>query len=213
MSEQGPGRTPAGAAVLRASVTDKITEAVLDELAETGFARMSMEAVARRAGVGKAAIYRRWQSKAAMVLGIVGELSWHAMPVPDTGSLRGDVADYVAHATAMRQELRSVRLIADLTAEAARNPELARVAHELVRKPRRVAGTALLERAVARRELPADLDPALALDCLVGLAHARPQTLGPRGELTDPYPEERLVEVILAALAACRSAGGDARGR
>lgn len=50
-----------------------------------------------------------------------------------------------------------------------------------------------------------DLDTDLALDCLVGLVHARPQTLTAAGELADPYPRQRLVDVILTALAACRT--------
>lgn len=196
----GAGR---GAAALRASVTDKLAEAVLDELAETGYARMSMDAVARRAGAGKAAIYRRWESKQAMVLDVVADMTWQAVPVPNTGTLRGDVSAYVAHATAMRNDPRAVRLVADLTAEAARSPELARLADQVIRQPRRAVGGKLLERAMARWELSANLDPELALDCLVALAHARPQALGPHGELAELYPRERLVEVIMAALPAC----------
>ncbi|GAA3156686.1 helix-turn-helix domain-containing protein [Nonomuraea salmonea] len=62
-------RTPTGAAVLQPQVTEAITEAVLDELAENGYARLSMEAVAKRAGVGKSALYRRWASKQEMAMG------------------------------------------------------------------------------------------------------------------------------------------------
>lgn len=63
---------PAGAAVLRQDVTEAIRAAVLEELAAVGFARMSIEAVARRAGVGKTAVYRRWKSKLHLVLDLVG---------------------------------------------------------------------------------------------------------------------------------------------
>src|SRR5688500_14215538 len=52
-------RTPTGAAVLQPQVTSAITEAVLDELALHGYGRLSMEAVAKRAEVGKSALYRR----------------------------------------------------------------------------------------------------------------------------------------------------------
>ncbi|GAA3159686.1 TetR/AcrR family transcriptional regulator [Planomonospora alba] len=198
------GRRAAGAALLREQVTGKITAAVLDELADTGYARMSMEAVARRAGVGKAALYRRWASKEAMVQQIVGEFAWASVPVPDTGSLREDVRGYVAHACALRQDLRAVRVIADLSAEAVRDPRLARSFYPALREPRRTAAAAMLRNAVERGELPADLDTDLALDCLVGLAYGRPQTLTASGELADPYPHDRLVEVVLAALTACR---------
>ncbi|MGW0481454.1 TetR/AcrR family transcriptional regulator [Nonomuraea sp. NPDC003214] len=198
------GRRVAGAAVLREHLTDVITAAVLDELAETGYARMSMEAVARRAGVGKAALYRRWASKEVMVQQIVDGMTWNAVPVPDTGSLRADIEDYVTHAAALRQDVRTMRIIADLGAEAARNPQLARSFYTALREPRRAAGATMLRHAVERGELPADLDTDLALDCLVGLTYARPQTLTAAGEVADPYPRERLVEVILTTLAACR---------
>lgn len=59
-------------------------------------------------------------------------------------------------------------------------------------------------RAIEREELPADLDTDLALDCLVGLTYARPQTLTASGEIADPYPLNRLADVVLTALAACR---------
>ena len=56
-------RVPAGAAVLRDDNTTAIRGAVLEELAAVGYGRLSIEAVARRAGVSKTAIYRRWRSK------------------------------------------------------------------------------------------------------------------------------------------------------
>ncbi len=164
---------------------------------------MSMEAVARRARVGKAALYRRWTSKQAMVEQIVADLAWNTVPVPNTGTLRGDVSSYVAHANALTQDLRTTRIIADLSAEAIRNPQLAQTFYAALREPRRAAGATMLHKAIQRGELPTDLDTDLALDCLVGLTYARPQTLTASGELTDPYPQQRLVNVILAALAAC----------
>ena len=64
-------RTPAGAAVLREDVTEAIRAAVFEELAAVGYARMSIEGIARRAGVGKTAVYRRWRSKLHLVLHVV----------------------------------------------------------------------------------------------------------------------------------------------
>ena len=64
-------RVPAGAAVLRGEITTAIRQAVMQELAEVGYGRLSIEAVARRAGVGKTAVYRRWSSKLEMVLELV----------------------------------------------------------------------------------------------------------------------------------------------
>ncbi|WP_285489336.1 TetR/AcrR family transcriptional regulator [Amycolatopsis taiwanensis] len=204
MTEPTRTRPAAGGALLRRHVTNAITAAALDELVQSGYARMSMEAVARRAGVGKAAIYRRWASKQAMVEQIVGDLAWSVVPVPDTGSLRDDVSSFVAHATAFRQDLRANRIIADLSAEASRNPQLAQAFYSALREPRRTAGSTMLHKAIERGELPTDLDIDLALDCLVGLTYARPQALTASGEPADAYSQQRLVDVILTALAACR---------
>lgn len=204
MTQPIRARQPSGAAQLRRGVTEAITGAALDELAEVGYARMSMDAVARRARVGKAAIYRRWDSKEAMVKQLVADLAWNAVPVPETGTLRGDVSSYLAHAAAARRDLRITRIVADLSAEASRNASLAQTFYAALREPRREAGTAMLLRAVERGELPADLDPELALDCLVALAHARPQGPAAPDEGADPYSHELLVDVVLSALAACR---------
>src|SRR5512140_3275447 len=84
-------RTPTGAAVLRPAVTEAITEAVLDELGEHGYARLSMEAVARRAGVSKSALYRRWPSRQEMVAAAISRFSLEQSDTEDTGSLRGDL--------------------------------------------------------------------------------------------------------------------------
>src|SRR5918994_587654 len=77
-------RAPAGAAVLRADVTEAIRGAVFEELAAVGYARMSIEGIARRAGVGKTAVYRRWRSKLHLVLDVVSALAVMGLPVPDT---------------------------------------------------------------------------------------------------------------------------------
>src|SRR5215471_1744724 len=84
-------RPVAGAAVLRGEVTSAIRDAVVQELAAVGYGRLSIEAVARRAGVGKTAIYRRWSSKPEMVIEIIATVAGQSLPLPDMGSLRGDL--------------------------------------------------------------------------------------------------------------------------
>jgi AcrR family transcriptional regulator len=64
---------------------------VIADLGEVGYARLSIESVTRRAGVGKTAVYRRWPSKQQMVVAVVSEVAGAAIPVIDTGSLLGDV--------------------------------------------------------------------------------------------------------------------------
>lgn len=204
MTGQDSSNRAAHAPKVRARTTEAITAAVLEELVDSGYDGMSIEAVARRAGVGKAAIYRRWSSKEEMVQKIVGDLAWSAVPIPDTGSLRGDIADYVAHAAELQEDMRTTRIIAEIGVAAARNVQLAQTFYKTMRLPRRKAGAKMLARAAERGELPEDIDTNLALDCLVALAYARPQSLTETGELKAPYDQEQLVDVILTSLPACR---------
>ena len=90
-----PSVEPAGGPVLQDAVTNALTTAFFEELAETGYGRLSMEAVARRAGAGKAALYRRWPSKQAMTAALVSQAATEAPEVADTGSLRGDVRAFL----------------------------------------------------------------------------------------------------------------------
>src|ERR1700749_1860282 len=87
-------RTATGGAALRPRVTDAITEATFTELAGAGYARLSMEGVARRAGVGKAALYRRWSSKQEMLEELIRAAVEDTLPpIPDTGALRTDLRE------------------------------------------------------------------------------------------------------------------------
>ncbi|MGW5447341.1 TetR/AcrR family transcriptional regulator [Streptomyces asiaticus] len=197
-------RPPSGAATLRADKTAAISEAVLDELAEQGYGRLSMEAVAKRAGVGKSALYRRWPSKQRMVIAVVSELSVALVEPPDTGTLRGDVlaglravADWLTHP-------RFSRILPDLIAEAQRDEELSQALARCVGEPRRARMTDALDRAVDRGELPPDLDRELALDLLGGLVYWR---VSARGAPLEPGYFERAADMALRALDA-RPRGG-----
>ena len=157
---------PTGAAVLRPEMTAAITEAVLDELAEQGYSRLSMEAVAKRAGVGKSALYRRWASKQDMALAVIAEFSVAKATFPDTGSLRGDLriarrADGLADPSPV---------FADPARPRRRDrpqPQVGRPGrkHDGRSAPR--AG-ARFQRAIERGELHPDVDMELALDLLAG---------------------------------------------
>jgi AcrR family transcriptional regulator len=72
-------------------VDEAILSAALDLLIEEGFPRLSIEGVAARAGVGKAAIYRRWDSKTSLVVDAINERVVCGIDFPDTGDFRADV--------------------------------------------------------------------------------------------------------------------------
>jgi len=157
-----------GGPVLQAEVTDAITKAFFSELAEVGYGRLSIDAVARRAGVGKAAIYRRWKSKLDITVALASQVAVAAVDVPDTGNLRDDIRHYLDSGRAALTHPLAQKIIPDLLAEAARNPTLTDALLAMVQNPRRAKAGQLVERAIARGELPPDTDIGLCLDLLAG---------------------------------------------
>lgn len=190
-------RTPTGAAVLQPDVTEAITEAVLDELAETGYGKLSMEAVARRAGVGKSALYRRWPSKQEMVMAVLGDFSLELATAPDTGALRGDLLGLLQALQDWLTHPRFSRILPDLAAEGVRNPEVAEAVRAAIGEPRRALGATVLQRAVDRGELPAGTDLEMALDLVAAPVYWR---LSVRRAPAGPDYLEHLTDVVLRAL-------------
>ncbi|MEV7243699.1 TetR/AcrR family transcriptional regulator [Streptomyces sp. NPDC093248] len=161
-------RAPAGAAVLREDVTEAIRAAVFEELAAVGYARMSIEGIARRAGVGKTAVYRRWRSKLHLVLDVVSALAVLGLPVPDTGSLEGDLRLlYGITSRALRHPVAS-QIIPDLQAEAARSPEIAEALQKAVRDGQDSVASKIVAAAERRGEVRSGVDTDLALDLISG---------------------------------------------
>ncbi|MEU6934481.1 TetR/AcrR family transcriptional regulator [Streptomyces sp. NPDC046385] len=194
-----PRRTPAGAAVLREDVTEAIRAAVFEELATVGFARMSIEGIARRAGVGKTAVYRRWKSKLSLVLDLVGAVAVQGLPAPSTGSLHGDVRALLEVAShALRHPVAS-QVIPDLLVESVRNPEIAEAIKAALLDSQQGVVAQVVREAVARGELPEGADPDRALDLVVGPLYWRlvvVRTATPKGYLDD------LARAAVAALRA-----------
>ncbi|MBJ7907347.1 TetR/AcrR family transcriptional regulator [Streptomyces sp. NPDC003656] len=161
-------RAPAGAAVLREDVTEAIRAAVFEELAAVGYARMSIEGIARRAGVGKTAVYRRWRSKLHLVLDVVSAMAVLGLPVPDTGSLEGDLRLlYEVTSRALRHPVVS-QIIPDLQAEAARTPEMADAFQKALRDSQESVASRILAAAQERGEVAPGIDPDLVLDLISG---------------------------------------------
>ena len=153
-----------------------ILDASLVELRESGFGGFSVDAVAARAGVGKATIYRRWSAKEELVLA-AAETLLADVPVPDTGSAR---ADLLVLASGMAAKLASETmgcLAADLAAESARNPE-ARALLARFATARRKPALAAVRRGVERGELRADVDPETVVDAVVGPVFYRSRISG-----------------------------------
>ncbi|MEU4622542.1 TetR/AcrR family transcriptional regulator [Actinoplanes sp. NPDC023801] len=189
-------RAPAGAAVLRGDITVAIRNAVMSELAEVGYGRLSIEAVARRAGVGKTAIYRRWSNKLEMVMEIISAVAERKVPLPDTGSFSGDLALLLLIvSTALKHRMAS-QIIPDLMAEAARNPQIAETLQRALRTHQQAVGEKLIGQAVARGELPEGTDPDVAVDLILGPLYWRLAVA--RQPIEDDYLEKFTVAVTAA---------------
>jgi AcrR family transcriptional regulator len=189
-------RTSAGP-VLQSEVTDAIQTAFFEELAEVGYGRLSIDAVAKRAGVGKAAIYRRWRSKLDMTVALTSAVAVAAIDVPDTGSLRGDIRQYLDNACEAIAHPLARHIIPDLLAEATRNPALADALVPTLRTPRRAKAAVLFQRAMKRGELSADSDLEMCMDFLAGPLYWRLAVVHtPTGE---DYLD-RLTDRIMAVL-------------
>jgi len=192
-------RAPAGAAVLRGDITAAIRNAVMNELAEVGYGRLSIEAVARRAGVGKTAIYRRWSNKLEMVLEIVSDVAGRAVPLPDTGSFADDLELLTMIVSRALQHRIASQIIPDLMAEAARNPQIADTLQKALRTHQQAVGEKLVGQAVRRGELPEGTDPEVAVDLMLGPLYWRLAVA--RTPLPDGYLE-RLQAAVISALRA-----------
>lgn len=152
-----PRSARADAAILRAA---------FELLGEVGFDGLTMEAVAERAGVGKATLYRRWSSKEALVTGVVDDFV-REITIPDTGSIEGDLLHLMREAVRVYRGPAG-RVVAGLVPALTRERRLATTLRASFLKPRREALRSVLERGVERGELRADLSYELALDVLGG---------------------------------------------
>jgi len=140
-----------------------IFRATAELLGESGYANLSIEGVAQRAGVTRGSIYRRWTSKLVLVTALMREVSQSA-PLPDTGSLRTDlVALYRLYARNLATS--GGPIVPSLVAEAMHNPELASIMIAYVDERRAVA-LGIFERAIARGEMRPDADVQMLIDLI-----------------------------------------------
>lgn len=159
---KAPGR-PRNA---RADAT--IIEAFLDLVSEGQSAdAISMEAVAAKAGVGKATIYRRWASKEALLIDAVATMKG-PLPVPAGESVRDDLVLLIAAMRSKGSE-KYGRVTACLFPEILKSPEIHQ-AYQSVIEPRRNVMRDVLRRGLTTGELRADLDVELTLLMLSGPA-------------------------------------------
>jgi AcrR family transcriptional regulator len=143
-----------------------VLRATVDLLNEVGYRRLSFEGVARRAGVGKATIYRWWPNKAALVIeALNGDVPFP--PLPDTGDLEADLRTAVRLTAEIVSAMPTCLVLPALIADMIEDPSGTAAFAELI-APRRASVVKLLDKARAEGRLPPQTDTALMVDVYAG---------------------------------------------
>lgn len=165
-----PARPSTGARRNPASA-DAIRQAAADILAEEGYARFSIEAVARRARAGKPTIYRWWPSKAALLLDVYHRQK-HGVVAPDTGDLVEDLTAFLDSLFRHWRDTPTGPVFRSVIAEA-QSEESAAEALGAYMEERFAHSAQMIERARERGEIGAHVDPRLAIELVVSFAWCR----------------------------------------
>jgi AcrR family transcriptional regulator len=187
--ERRPGRP-------RSASADKaILEAAIAEYGEHGLHGLTVDAVAARAGVSKATIYRRYPCKVDLVIAAADSGADDTTPKTVTGDLRADVRRVLEHLRDVTQHPQLGAATRMLIADADRDEKLRRLHQGFVRR-RRASTVAMLEAAARRGELRADIDAYVATEQLCGPLFYR--FLVSREPIDDAYID-RLVDDFVRA--------------
>jgi AcrR family transcriptional regulator len=170
-----------------------VLEAADDLLAERGFAGVTIEGIAARAGVAKQTIYRWWPSKADVLLDALATKAQLHIPVPDEGDYEADLRRFLGDTFELGSRPQVVDLLRALMAEAQINEDFGERFREEFLRQRREALGAILTRASARGDLPAGLPPETVTDIVFG-------TLWYRILATRRLPDRRLIDELVTAL-------------
>ncbi len=158
---------------------DRIIEAAIDILAESGFDSMTMDMVAARAKAGKATVYRRWSSKAELVRDTLIRMSRASIALddlPDTGSLRDDLISLLKPYSAKKSE-RKFRVLARLGSFFSEHQDLAEETMTGIYEPWTTLNRELMQRAVRRGELPESAAIETACSVIVAVVSYNSLTL------------------------------------
>jgi AcrR family transcriptional regulator len=174
-----------------------ILKAACELLDEVGFANLTIEGIAARAGVGKTTIYRRWPNKASIAMDAIFEEVSSRMPSPDTGSAREDLRRLLR---ALVKELGGPMgcKVAMLLANSQFDEEVSVAFRARWTDQRRAEALRIIERGVGRGEIRRDADPEALLDALYGPVYFR--LLGGNSPLTPRYADA-LVDLVMRGAA------------
>jgi len=187
-----------------AALEDAILEAAYAELSEVGYTAFTVEGVAARARTGKASIYRRWPTRAQLLLDAINA----RLPTPEQCGFPVQLTDDITTEDALRGIAQAITqtlaspagdVMRAIKCEAAGDPELARAIDDQFQAPRRAAMLALLRRGVERGEVRPGADVALVADVLPSVLSYR--LILQREPVTASMINEILDQVLLPLIA------------
>lgn len=176
---------------------DAILDASIALIREVGYDAVGMEAIAARAGVGKATVYRWWGSKELLVVEAIGRIV-RAIPEPDTGSVEGDLLALARATTAMYGDPATTALLSGLVAAMARSDAIGTAVRAGFVAEWRAVMRRVVRRGVRRGELPRGVGVDVVLDLLSGPPFYRTLMLGAP---VDHRYLQAVVGVVLRGLA------------
>jgi AcrR family transcriptional regulator len=165
-ARSGPGRRRGP------KVRAAVLAATLAELAEQGYANLTVDNVARRAGVHKTTVYRRWKDRERLVADALTDHVAAAMPIPDTGSIDADLRQWARSLVRWLTSPTGRAVVATAMSDATRAPDIANVKRRFFDDRFRRA-LPVVTRAITRGELPAHVDPAELIKTLVAPIYLR----------------------------------------
>jgi AcrR family transcriptional regulator len=165
---------------------------------ERTFADLRIEHIATRAGVSKAAIYRRWPSREALAQELLAELAGPHIAIADTGDTREELLACVVNPMRAVTETPFGPVIRSLLSQIATNPTLGDPFRATVVQSRRDEIARVIERGIRRGDLRTDADAAVATELLVGPVYFRVMF---GGELTTDFAKQ-VVESVLVGFEA-----------
>lgn len=192
MKSASPPDRPVGRG---AKVRAAVHAATLAELVDKGYAALTVEAVAARAGVHKTTVYRRWKDRESLVVDALTGQAAADVPVPDTGSVEDDLRALARSLVAMVTAGGGSALLAAMFSGGAGLPEVAEARHHVFGDRLRRARP-VVTRAIERGELPAGTDPDELLRTLAAPIYFR---LLMTAEPVDGTTADQAVRVTLAA--------------
>jgi AcrR family transcriptional regulator len=176
------------------SVDVRVVDSTLEILNSDGFGGLSIEGIASRAGVSKATIYRRWDSKEELLVDAMATLV-HEVEVPDSGDIRADLITAVEGMHRFVCDTRAGEVFPWLVGEIATQSSIGKRYAMSVIGPRRSMIGSLISHAVERGELRPDLDVGLAVDMVTGPVIIR-RLIGQDDETKDTWATD-LVDFLL----------------